>query len=226
MINNKRENKLLILTELGTFMTNMYMKNEHIVAIIRGVEPSHVVDVGRVLLDAGIHIIEVPLNSPDPITSIALLADACGDRALIGAGTVLHVSDVDNVYAAGGKLVVSPNTNVDVIKRTKEKGMVSMPGFATASEAFAAIDAGADALKLFPAGEQGHATIKALKSVLPAEMRVFAVGGVGPDNMQTYAQCGADGFGLGTSLYTPGMSLDKIATNAHAAVAACSKAFG
>lgn len=196
-----------------------------IVAIIRGVTPKEVLAVGRVLIDAGIDTIEVPLNSPDPFTSIALMSEAYGDTALIGAGTVLSVQDVEAVKAAGGQLVVSPNTNEDVIRKTKALDMMSLPGFATASEAFSAIAAGADGLKLFPSGVGGAATIAALKAVLPGDVPVFAVGGVGPDNMTEFVKSGADGFGLGSNLFKPGMSLDTISENAVAAVAAANKAF-
>lgn len=196
-----------------------------IVAIIRGVTPQEVVEVGRVLIEAGIRAIEVPLNSPEPFKSISLLAQAFGDRVLIGAGTVLSTNDVRDVDAAGGKLVVSPNTNADVIGKTKELGMISLPGFATATEAFAAISAGADGLKLFPSGVGGAATIAALKAVLPAHIPVFAVGGVGPANMSDFVKAGADGFGLGSNLFKPGMSLDTISDNAKAAVSAAKNAF-
>ena len=199
--------------------------HSRIVAIIRGVQPDEVLAVGRAILDAGIDTIEVPLNSPDPFRSIAILAEAFGAQALVGAGTVLTPTDVNKVREAGGQLVVSPNTNVDVIKRTKELGMISLPGFATATEAFSAIHAGADGLKLFPAGIGGPETIKALKAVLPSHMPVLAVGGVTPQNMAEFVKAGADGFGLGSTLYKPGLSVGDVAKNAAESVTACNKAF-
>lgn len=199
--------------------------HSRIVAIIRGVKPDEVLAVGRAILDAGIDTIEVPLNSPDPFRSIAILAEAFGAQALVGAGTVLTPTDVNKVREAGGQLVVSPNTNVDVIKRTKELGMISLPGFATATEAFSAIHAGADGLKLFPAGIGGPETIKALKAVLPSHMPVLAVGGVTPQNMAEFVKAGADGFGLGSTLYKPGLSVGDVAKNAAESVTACNEAF-
>lgn len=199
--------------------------HSRIVAIIRGVKPDEVLAVGRAILDAGIDTIEVPLNSPDPFRSIAVLAEAFGAQALVGAGTVLTPTDVNKVREAGGQLVVSPNTNVDVIKRTKELGMISLPGFATATEAFSAIHAGADGLKLFPAGIGGPETIKALKAVLPSHMPVLAVGGVTPQNMAEFVKAGADGFGLGSTLYKPGLSVGDVAKNAAESVTACNEAF-
>ncbi len=167
-------------------MQDIQAKVGRIVAILRSVQPDDVVAIGQVLVDAGIRSIEVPLNSPDACSSIALLAQAFGTSTLIGAGTVLEPSQVDDVKAAGGQLIVSPNTNEAVVRRTKELGLVSMPGFATASEAFTALGAGADALKMFPASVGGAATLGALKSVLPAETSVYAVGGVGPANMAEF----------------------------------------
>lgn len=205
-------------------MTENNRFNETIVAIIRGVTPAEVVGVASAILDAGITCIEVPLNSPDAFSSIAILAEEFGHNRLIGAGTVLTPDDAEKVHAAGGQLVVSPNTDVSVIKRTKELGMISLPGFATASEAFSAIGVGADGLKLFPAGSQGAATIKALKAVLPSHIPLLAVGGVGPKNMAEFVNNGADGFGLGTSLYQPGMSVEDVAKNAAESVEAYKRA--
>lgn len=206
-------------------MQDIQARVGHIVAILRGVQPHEVVAIGQALVDAGIRTIEVPLNSPDPYASITALEEAFGITALIGAGTVLEPGQVDKVKAAGGKLIVSPNTNTDVICRTKEHGLVSMPGFATASEAFAALDAGADALKMFPAGPQGAGALSALKSVMPAGTAIYAVGGVGPANMQAFARAGADGFGLGSNLYRPGDSADDIEKKAKEAVTACAAAY-
>ncbi|MFM9936833.1 MAG: 2-dehydro-3-deoxy-6-phosphogalactonate aldolase, partial [Novosphingobium sp.] len=149
-----------------------------IIAILRGIDPDAVVAVAEAIFAAGISMIEVPLNSPDPLTSIARLADAMGDRCLCGAGTVLRVADVEAVHAAGSRLVVTPNTNPAVIARSAALGMTTMPGFATATEAFAAIEAGASGLKLFPAASYGPAHVKALKAVLPPAIDLYAVGGV------------------------------------------------
>lgn len=207
-------------------MNNIQLKAQRIVAIIRGVEPSDVLDIGRALIDAGIRVIEVPLNSPDPYTSIETLSHAYADTALIGAGTVLDTGQVERVFAAGGRLVVSPNTNRQVIEKTKELGMISLPGFATATEAFTAISAGADGLKLFPCTEEGASVIKALKAVLPETIPVFAVGGVDTGNMGTLAEAGADGFGLGGSLYRPAATADDVSKRAARLVQACQQAYG
>lgn len=196
-----------------------------LVAIIRGVEPSEVLDVAMALKDAGFRIIEVPLNSPKPFDSIKIMADAFAnnqgdDEMLIGAGTVLNIQDVDNVKAAGGRLIVSPNTNIDVIKHTKQCGLYSVPGFYTPSEAFTAIDAGADALKMFPSDTLGTKGLKAVSVVIPNHIPILAVGGVNTGNMADYIAVGAAGFGLGTGVYKTGMSIAKVSENAKAHVAA------
>ena len=190
-----------------------------LVGIIRGVTPGDVEAVGDALFEAGIRIIEVPLNSPDPLKSIEILAAKFGDRALVGGGTVLKAGDVANVRASGGRLIVSPNTNRDVIAATASEGLVSMPGFFTPSEAFAAIDAGATALKLFPAEGASPAVLKAQLAVIPREVPIFAVGGISPDNMQPWIGAGASGFGLGGGLYTSGQSAAETAERARAYVA-------
>ncbi|MCG8504618.1 MAG: 2-dehydro-3-deoxy-6-phosphogalactonate aldolase [Sphingomonadales bacterium] len=197
-----------------------------IIAILRGLKPVEALDIGHALFSVGIGVIEVPLNSPSPFQSIAALAETFKDRALIGAGTVVDPAQVSQVKAAGGRLVVSPNSDPAVIKATKEAGLVSVPGFATPTEAFTALRAGADALKMFPAGSQGPEGLKALMAVLPADTPVFAVGGVGPENMRAFAAAGASGFGLGTSLYRPGSSAGDVAKNAASTVAACQDIFG
>jgi len=206
-------------------MQDTLEKAGRLVAILRGIQPHEAVTIGQVLVNSGFRAIEVPLNSPDAFSSISLLAKSFGKDILIGAGTVLQPDQVDAVKYAGGKLIVSPNTNIAVIQRTKELGLVSMPGFATASEAFSAIDAGADGLKMFPAGAGGAATLGALKSVLPVNIPVYAVGGVGPANMQEFVDAGADGFGLGSNLYRPGDSADDVVQKAQKAVTACNKAY-
>ncbi len=185
-----------------------------LIAILRGVKPSEVVAVGEALFDAGFRLIEVPLNSPEPLESIARLAKAFANRAVIGAGTVLRAAEVTSVRTAGGTLIVSPNTNVEVIAATTKAGLVSLPGCATASEAFAALDAGATALKLFPAEGASPAVLKAMRAVLPRGVRLLPVGGITPGNMAPWREAGAAGFGIGSALYSPGVGLDEIARRA------------
>ena len=177
-----------------------------LIAIIRGVRPDEVEVIGDAIHEAGIRIIEVPLNSPDPLDSIGRLADSFGERMLVGAGTVLQSSQVHEVRQAGGRLIVSPNTDVEVIEETARSGLVSCPGYFTPSDAFAAIGAGATALKLFPAEGATPAVLKAHKAVLPDDVPIIVVGGVQPDNMAPWIEAGAAGFGLGSGLYRPGRS--------------------
>jgi 2-dehydro-3-deoxyphosphogalactonate aldolase len=191
-----------------------------LVAILRGVTPARVEGVAAALFEAGIRAIEVPLNSPDPFKSIELLAKTYGDRCLTGAGTVLDIVNVDRVADVGGKLLVTPNTNPAVIAHGVEKKMVVMPGFYTPSEAFAAVAAGARALKLFPASTGGIAHLKALLAVLPKDVPVYAVGGVGAGNMKEWRQAGAAGFGMGSDLFKPDYSDEEIAKRARESVAA------
>lgn len=191
-----------------------------IVAILRGIRPDEIIEVSGALIEAGIRAIEVPLNSPDPLDSIAKLAKSYGDRCLCGAGTVLRVDQVDAVAQAGGKLIVSPDSNAAVIRRTVELGLVSAPGFATPTEAFAAIAAGAKTLKLFPAAAYGTRYLKALREVLPADISVLAVGGVGAAEMKEWLAAGAKGFGIGGELYKPGRPVAEIAERAAALIAA------
>jgi 2-dehydro-3-deoxyphosphogalactonate aldolase len=190
-----------------------------LVAIIRGVTPDEAEAVGQAIFDAGIRIIEVPLNSPEPLRSIERLAARLGDEALIGAGTVLEPQQVRDVAAAGGRLIVSPNTNGEVIAAAAAAGLVSAPGYFTPSEAFAALAAGATALKLFPAEGVTPAVLKAQRAVIPRGVPIIVVGGVAPDNMQPWRDAGADGFGLGSGLYKPGQSADATAERARAYVA-------
>lgn len=192
-----------------------------LIAIIRGVTPDQAEAIGSAILDTGIRIIEVPLNSPDPLESIRRLSAALGDRALIGAGTVLDPAQVAEVKAAGGRLIVSPNTNVEVIEETVAAGLVSSPGFFTPSDAFDALEAGAHALKLFPAEAASPAVLKSLKAVLPPHVPVIVVGGIGPDSMERWLTAGADGFGLGGGLYKPGQSAAETTEKARAYVAGC-----
>jgi 2-dehydro-3-deoxyphosphogalactonate aldolase len=191
-----------------------------LVAIIRGVTPEQAVDVGEAIFAAGIRIIEVPLNSPDPIASIERLAARFGDRALIGAGTVLEPEDVARVADAGGRLIVSPNTYPPVIEATVAAGMVSAPGFYTPSEAFTALRSGAHALKFFPAEAASPAVVKAQKAVLPPGVPFLVVGGVSPDNIPGWLAAGADGFGLGSGVYRPGQDAETVGRQAAAFVAA------
>ena len=192
-----------------------------LIAIIRGVTPDEAEAIGSAILDTGIRIIEVPLNSPDPLESIRRLSATLGDRALIGAGTVLDPAHVAEVKAAGGRLIVSPNTNVEVIEETVAAGLVSSPGFFTPSDAFDALEAGAHALKLFPAEAASPAVLKSLKAVLPPHVPVIVVGGIGPDSMERWLTAGADGFGLGGGLYKPGQSAAETTEKARAYVAGC-----
>ncbi|MEY8883137.1 2-dehydro-3-deoxy-6-phosphogalactonate aldolase [Donghicola sp. XS_ASV15] len=196
------------------------MTRRNIIAILRGITPPEAVAAAEALLEAGISTIEVPLNSPDPLRSIAAMAEALSDRALIGAGTVLTPEDVTRVAEAGGKLVVSPDCNPDVIKATCAQGLESWPGVFTPTEAFAALRAGATGLKLFPGAMSGPKGLHAMRAVLPKGTQVYAVGGAGPDNFAQWLAAGADGFGIGTALYTPGMSRDDIAERAEKVVAA------
>ena len=191
-----------------------------IIAILRGVTPSAAVEVCEVLIEAGITILEIPLNSPDPLISIANVAKAVAGRAEIGAGTVLSVEDVEDVKAAGGQLVVSPDTNEAVIERTVAVGMKSYPGVFTPTDAFKAIRAGATGLKFFPAEVLGSKGIKAMRAVLPREIPLYAVGGAAPDNFREFFEAGCAGFGLGSYIFKPGMSLEEIGARARAAVSA------
>ena len=191
-----------------------------IIAILRGITTKEVVSVCEALADAGITLIEVPLNSPEALTSIALASSAVGKRATIGAGTVLTRKQVDAVVESGGKFIVSPDANKQVIERTVEHGLASYPGVFTPTEAFRAIRAGATGLKFFPAEVLGSKGIRAIKAVLPPDIPVFAVGGANPDNFAEFFAAGCAGFGLGTYLYQPGMPLEETAARARTAAEA------
>ena len=187
-----------------------------LVAILRGLTPDESVAIGRVLVDAGFRMLEVPLNSPQPFESIRRMVDALGDGYLIGAGTVLDPADVKNVADAGGRLIVMPHADVNVIRAAKQAGLYCVPGVATPTEAFAALAAGADALKLFPAEQASPAVLKAWRAVLPKDLAVLPVGGIAPDNMGPWLAAGAGGFGIGSSLYAPGRPASDVATRARA----------
>ncbi|MAN78189.1 MAG: 2-dehydro-3-deoxy-6-phosphogalactonate aldolase [Rhizobiales bacterium] len=191
-----------------------------LIAILRGLKPDEALGITEALIEAGITAIEVPLNSPQPLDSIEKMSKAFGSDALIGAGTVLSEKDVAEVAQAGGELIVSPNCDATVIAATKAAGLQSFPGVFTATECFAALTAGADGLKIFPASIVGPAGVSALKAVLPRSVPVYAVGGAGADNFSQWRAAGADGFGIGTALYAPGLTAKEVGERARKLVSA------
>ena len=190
-----------------------------IIAILRGIAPGEVLQVGHALEACGVRCIEVPLNSPQAVASIESLAREFGDRLQIGAGTVTTAAQVDRVVDAGAQLVLSPHFDAGVVRRTKARGVFSMPGVATPTEGFAALLAGADALKLFPSELLGTAALKAWAAVFPAGTPMFSVGGVSVDNIGSFKAAGASGVGIGSGLYAPGISIDELARRARALIA-------
>lgn len=196
-----------------------WLERCRLVAVLRGLRPGEAVSIGAALVDAGLLIMEVPLNSPDPYVSIERLQAAFGDRALIGAGTVMRPHEVEAVVAAGGKLIVSPHAAVDVVRAAKAAGVLAMPGFFTPTEAFAVLDAGADALKLFPAEATTPMILKALRAVLPPGALVLPVGGLGPGTLGPWLAAGSAGFGIGSALYKPGDTAESVRARARSLMA-------
>lgn len=203
----------------ATQLFRHYLDACPLVAIIRGVTPGEAEAIGEAIHEAGIRIIEVPLNSPDPLQSIERLAKRFGEEMLVGAGTVLEPADVGRVWDAGGRIIVSPETNIEVIAATAAIDLVSSPGYFTPSEAFAAIRAGATTLKLFPAEAASPAMLKAQLAVIPNEVPVLVVGGIKPDSMRPWLEAGASGFGLGGGLYQAGQSAAETLAKSRAYVA-------
>jgi 2-dehydro-3-deoxyphosphogalactonate aldolase len=187
-----------------------------LVAILRGLPPAEATDIARTLFDAGFKLLEVPLNRPGACEAIRAISKIAPSDSVVGGGTMLNKDDVDAVYEAGGRLLVSPNCEPEVIRHAVDKGMLALPGVATPTEAFRALDAGAQGLKLFPAEMIPPAVVKAMRSVLPAHVHLMPVGGVNPTNMKAYFEAGATGFGIGSQLYQPGMTADAVAKSAAA----------
>ena len=193
------------MMQLTTWLTPLPL-----VAVLRGITTGEIDGIGDALADSGFRILEVPLNSPDPFTSIGRLAQRQGARCLVGAGTVLSTDDVARVAAAGGKVIVMPHGDVRIVREATRQGLVCIPGVATPTEAFAALEAGADGLKMFPAEQLAPAALKAWRAVLPTDALVFPVGGMRPDNLAPWWEAGANGFGTGSNLYKPGASVGAV----------------
>lgn len=200
------------MTDERTF--HRWLRPLPLVAILRGVEPVEVESIAEVLVETGLRIVEVPLNSPQPLKSIEYLARRFGDDVLIGAGTVLHAQAAKDVAAAGGRLIVMPHADEKVVAAAKSEDLFALPGFATPTEALRMLDAGADALKLFPAEANPPVVLKAIRAILPATTAILPVGGITPERLGDYLAAGAAGFGLGSALYKPGMSPTQVRENA------------
>ncbi|MGF9757297.1 2-dehydro-3-deoxy-6-phosphogalactonate aldolase [Microvirga sp. 0TCS3.31] len=201
-------------------MLRDYLAELPLIAILRGLKPENAEAVGHALVEAGFRIIEVPLNSPEPFRSIEILAKTMPRNVLVGAGTVLDPEQVNGIRDVGGRLIVMPHADLDVIRRAKQQDLICTPGVATPTEAFAALKAGADAIKIFPAEAVPPAVVKAWRAVLPKDALVVPVGGIKPDTMKPYVDAGANGFGLGSALFTPGMPVEEIGRNARSFAAA------
>jgi 2-dehydro-3-deoxyphosphogalactonate aldolase len=208
------------MTPLDSSTLRTALGQQPLIAILRGLTPAEAPSVGRALWNAGFRVLEVPLNSPQPLESIALLRETLPD-ALIGAGTVLTAAQAREVLSAGGQLAISPNFDASVTRAALDGGMLAIPGVATPSEAFAALAAGAHAIKLFPAEMISPAAVKAMRAVLPREALLIPVGGIGAANMAAYLQAGANGFGIGSSLYSPGKEISKLTQDAANLIASC-----
>ena len=195
-------------------MLRDYLAELPLIAILRGLKPENAEAIGHALVEAGFRIIEVPLNSPEPFRSIEILARTMPQNVLVGAGTVLDPQQVNGIRDVGGRLIVMPHADLDVIRRAKEQDLICTPGVATPTEAFAALRAGADAIKIFPAEAVPPAVVKAWRAVLPKDALVVPVGGIKPDTMKPYVDAGANGFGLGSALFTPTMSVEEIGRKA------------
>ncbi|HKQ24930.1 MAG TPA: 2-dehydro-3-deoxy-6-phosphogalactonate aldolase [Burkholderiales bacterium] len=191
-----------------------WLKRCPLVAILRGIKPGEALDIGTLLVESGFTIIEVPLNSPEPFASILRLAKHLGDKALVGAGTVTDWEQVTKIADAGGRVIVMPHADERVVEAAKRRNLFVVPGFATPSEGFRMINAGADAIKLFPAEANPPKVLRSLRAVLPKNVPILPVGGITPQNMNDYWIAGADGFGLGSALYKPGMTIDQVAKSA------------
>jgi len=196
---------------------NAQMDDLPLVAILRGLKPEEALEVGQAIVNAGFQILEVPLNSPDPLRSIQILAEAL-PNALVGAGTVTTAQQVRDIKAAGGQIIISPHLDDNVVCEAVNLGLISMPGVATPTEAFRAIALGAHGLKLFPAEMISPSVVKSMRAVLPSHVRLIPVGGIGAHNMADYRQCGASGFGIGSALYAPGKTVQAIGESAAAFV--------
>ena len=193
-----------------------FLKESPLIAILRGITPAEVIEISETLVEKNFKIIEIPLNSPDPIESIELPVSYFRDEVIIGAGTVTDLASIKLIAEAGARLAVMPNGSIKIVKAAKASGMITIPGVYTPTEAFAMIESGADALKLFPAEGAPPMVLKAMKAVLPTAIPILPVGGITPDKMAEYQKAGANGFGLGSALYKPGMTVDEVAQNADA----------